>query len=176
MTWSMVVSSRSGNTQQVADAVVEALRAQEGEPVFAGALPAEGTPDEARALDADLVFVGFWTDKGDCAPEMATFLSKLSGRRVFLFGTAGFGGADAYFQQILGRVRTHLPEDAQYAGGVMCQGRMGEGVRKRYEALLADNPQDARAQAMIENFDRALAHPDAEDCARIARAACDIVG
>ena len=36
-------------------------------------------------------------------------------------------------------------------------------VRARYEAMLAKDPTDARAQALIDNFDAALAHPNAED-------------
>lgn len=40
---------------------------------------------------------------------------------------------------------------------------MGPGVRARYEAMLAKNPDDARMQALIDNFDSALAHPNVDD-------------
>ena len=36
-------------------------------------------------------------------------------------------------------------------------------VRERYETMLEENPGDARMKAMIENFDRALSHPDEAD-------------
>ena len=90
-------------------------------------------------------------------------MEKLHGRNVFLFGTAGFGGSEAYFSQILGRVEAHLGEGCVIAGSYMCQGRMPESVRRRYESLLEQNPEDQKVRGMIENFDRALAHPDEKD-------------
>ena len=41
----------------------------------------------------------------------------------------------------------------------MCQGQMPQGVRRRYEAM-EDSP---RRQMMLDNFDRALGHPDQQD-------------
>ena len=95
---------------------------------------------------------------------------------MFLFGTAGFGGSPEYFERILGNVRKHLSDSVEYLGGAMCQGKMGAGVRKRYEAMLAENPGDARIQAMIDNFDAALAHPTEGDVARITAAAQRALG
>ena len=87
----------------------------------------------------------------------------MDGKRVFLFGTCGFGGSREYFDQIVARVAEHLPQTAELMGSFMCQGKMGPGIRARYEAMLAKNPGDARAQAFIDNFDAALAHPNADD-------------
>lgn len=58
----------------------------------------------------------------------------------------------------------------------MCQGKMGAGVRARYESMLAKNPEDKRAQAMIDNFDAALSHPDADDVEGIVAAAREALG
>ena len=102
----------------LAQKLAEALPAQDC--VFAGA-PGQTLPD------ADLIFVGFWTDKGDCPPDAAAFLARLQGKRVFLFGTAGFGGSQQYFAEILGRVRAHLDASNTVAGQFMCQGRMPPG-------------------------------------------------
>ena len=104
--------------------------------------------------------------KGTCDEQIAQFLQSLSGQKVFLFGTAGFGGAPAYFEQILNRVRENLPETTELIGSYMCQGKMPAAVRARYEAM-EDNP---RRAAMIENFDRALSHPDAQDLDALANA------
>ena len=157
MSYSIVYSSKTGNTGLLA----ETIRA---------ALPGEacvyfGPPDE-RALAAETVYAGFWTDKGSCDETMAAFLAQLTGQKVFLFGTAGFGGAEAYFQKILEAVRTHLKEDVPVIGTFMCQGRMPQGVRARYEAM-QDSP---RRQAMLDNFDRALTHPDQDDLDRLREA------
>lgn len=157
MSYSIVYSSRTGNTALLAQTIRDTLPASDC--VYFGA------PD-AKALAADTIYAGFWTDKGTCDEQIAQFLQSLSGQKVFLFGTAGFGGAPAYFEQILNRVRENLPETTELTGSYMCQGKMPAAVRARYEAM-EDNP---RRAAMIENFDRALSHPDAQDLDALANA------
>ena len=154
MSYAIAYSSRTGNTAQLAQAVREALSEQEGR-YF-------GEP-HAEALVADTIYVGFWTDKGTCDEQTAHFLKGLTNQRIFLFGTAGFGGAPAYFDQILGRVKENLGPNVQVVGTYMCQGKMPQGVRDRYEGM-EDSP---RRTAMLENFDRALCHPDQGDLDRL---------
>lgn len=157
MSYAIVFSSRTGNTALLAQAIREALPQEEC--FYFGA------PDSG-ALAADTLYVGFWTDKGTCDASIAAFLKELTNQRVFLFGTAGFGGAPAYFQQILGRVRENLVAEVQVTGTYMCQGKMPQAVRDRYEAM-EDSP---RRTLMLENFDRALSHPDEEDLAKLRTA------
>lgn len=157
MSYSIVYSSRTGNNALLAQTIRDTLPASD--------CVHFGAPD-AKALAADTIYAGFWTDKGTCDEQIAQFLQSLSGQKVFLFGTAGFGGAPAYFEQILNRVRENLPETTELIGSYMCQGKMPAAVRARYEAM-EDNP---RRAAMIENFDRALSHPDAQDLDALANA------
>lgn len=171
MNAAVVYSSASGNTERVANAVMSRLAEQGVTLAYQGKVPRAGSAEEAEALSADVVCAGFWTDKGTCAEDMAAFLAKLDGKRVFLFGTAGFGGSEQYFSQIAGRVAENLPATAELVGSAMCQGQMGPGVKARYEAMLKDDPANARVKAMIENFEHALGHPDEADCDRIASAA-----
>lgn len=154
MRYSIVYSSNTGNTRQLAEEIEKQLPA--GELVYCGA------PD-AAALQAEVLFVGFWTDKGSCDEKVAELLKQADGKTVYLFGTAGFGQSQQYFDQILARVRENLPAGALYGGGFMCQGRMPQAVRSRYEAMQAKEPENARYKMLIENFDAALAHPNADD-------------
>ena len=157
MSHAIVYSSRTGNTALLAQTIRSAL--PEGECLYFG------TPD-AQALNADTVYVGFWTDKGSCDEQVAAFLRSLTRQRVFLFGTAGFGGSPAYFAQILARVREHLDPQVAVVGTYMCQGKMPLAVKERYEAM-PDSPQRT---SMLENFQRALSHPDAQDLAALRSA------
>ena len=154
MTYSIVYSSRTGNTRMLAEALREALPREDciyfGEP-------------DTKALEAETIYLGFWTDKGSCDEKMAAFLSGLGGKEIALFGTAGFGKEDAYFEAILGRVKEHLPADCRYLGGFMCPGKMGMGIRRRYEAMLEANPEDSRAKMLLENFDAVLDRPNDQD-------------
>lgn len=205
ITCSMAVSSKSGNTKLVADALQRELtdagvrfaatfdlddadaESAHSEGVK-GAENVEGAEgDEAaengqsanaaastiatQASGADVVFVGFWCDKGSCSPAVQHFLQGLVGKRVFLFGTCGFGESDEYFAQILERVRAYLPVDALFIGGAMCQGKMGMGVKRRYEGMLEKDPENAQARMLIDNWNKAQSHPNEDDFSRIAAAA-----
>lgn len=152
MNYSIAYSSKTGNTALLAQTIAAALPA--------GTCLYQGAPDPAAA-QADTVFAGFWTDKGGCDESMTAFLQGLHGKRVFLFGTAGFGGDPTYFAQILDRVAAHLPADNVLIGRYMCQGKMPAAVRARYAAMAAQAPQ--KFQPLLDNFDRALSHPDDAD-------------
>lgn len=155
MTYSIVYSSKTGNTKMLADALHQALPADDC--LYFGA------PD-AQALAAERIYIGFWTDKGTCDAETAAFLAQLTQQEIFLFGTCGFGGGVAYFEQILARVRDLLPESVQLVGSYVCPGKMPQSVRDRYVRIAEEEPaKRSHMQKMIFNFDCALSHPDAND-------------
>lgn len=154
MKYSIVYRSLSGNTKKLAETIREEL--EEHECVYFG------EPDE-QALDAETIYVGFWTDKGSCDQKIKDFLHLLHGKDVYLFGTAGFGREKAYFERILKSVMEEIPEDNQKQKGFMCQGKMPVSVRTRYENMLKEHPDDAGTKMLIENFDEAVSHPDKKD-------------
>lgn len=161
MSYAIVYSSRTGNTKLLAEAVQSALPKEEC--IYFGA------PDE-KALAADRIYAGFWTDKGSCSDELKDFLQKLTAQDVFLFGTAGFGVSEAYFDKILTNVRKLLPESAPVIGTFMCQGKMPVSVRERYVQMAqVPNPQP-NIDLLIANFDQALSHPDQQDLEHLKQA------
>lgn len=153
MRYAIVYSSRTENTKQLAEAIRQALP-QEDCIYF-------GEPSE-EALQAERLYVGFWTDQGSSNQEISAFLNRAGERQVFLFGTAGFGGSQEYFDTVLKKAATNLDPQATLIGGYMCQGKMPMSVRNRYEQLQKEGKMP-NAQVMIENFDKALAHPNAAD-------------
>ena len=156
MKYAIVYSSKTGNTAQLAQAVQATLPS--GDCLYFG-FPA------SQALQADLIFVGFWTDKGTCDSQTAAFLQTLTSQSVFLFGTAGFGGEEAYFQRILTAVQTNLAPGVTVVGSFMCQGKMPKEVRRRYEAM-EDSP---RRDMLLTNFDLAVSHPDSSDLLQLSQ-------
>ena len=145
MSYAVICSSKTGNTKKLAQRAREVL----------------GEENECSADNADLVLVGSWTDKGGMDPAIADALPQLAGKTVFLFGTCGFGGSQTYYDRVLDRFAAALPEGAHVIGRFMCQGQMPPAVRERYVKMSRQDP--ARFEPMIENFDRALGHPDAAD-------------
>ena len=157
MSFAIVYQSATGNTALLAENIRGALPKEDC--LFSGSqLPKE---------KAGLLFVGFWTDKGDCAAPVIRLLEGLDNQRVALFGTAGFGVSQEYFQSILQRAESHLPESCSLVASFMCQGKMRPAVRERYEAMLAKDPEDQRAKIFIANFDQARSHPDEADLAGV---------
>lgn len=164
MKYTVIYESATGNTRVMAEAVLAELGETDCVCFTAAADLTEDMKEKVK--DSEVIFLGFWTDKGGCSEKIREYMETLHGKKIFLFGTAGFGGSEIYFSQILSRVSEHLGEDNVLVGSYMCQGRMQRSVRGRYEAMLEKNPKDEKIRNMIKNFDEALAHPDEKDVER----------
>ena len=151
MKYAIVVDSKSGNTRMLANIIQEHL--ENNDCVYIGDIPID-------EIQADILFVGFWTDKGSCSDGMKDYLSSLQHQHIFLFGTCGFGKEQSYYERILSNVATYVHDRTTVLGGFMCQGKMNIAVRERYVSMLDENP---NMRDMIENFDQALSHPNEED-------------
>lgn len=101
-------------------------------------------------------------------------MKTVKNKKIFLFGTAGFGGSAAYFQKILLRVQENLDAGNQVIGTFMCQGKMPLSVRQRYEKMKEQPNPAPNLDMLIANFDCALTHPDAQDLQRLQEAVCAV--
>lgn len=200
--YSIVFSSRTGNTAELAEAVREAL--PEGTCEYFGSvngavgrgLDSDGNRDRnecsmangsnksgfdgsdnsydggscaSSAIPAsEALFVGFWTNQGVADRETQQLLGQLKDRKIFLFGTAGFGGSEAYFQAILDKTKAFIDDSNTVIGTYMCQGKMPHSVRERYVKMKEQPDHMPNIDTMIENFDKALSHPDANDLEKLA--------
>lgn len=161
MSYAIVFSSKTGNTRLLADTLRASL--PQNECTYFGAPAPE-------ALEAETLYIGFWTDKGHADDTLTAFLQTLKGKQVFLFGTAGFGGSAPYFEKILAATRKALDGSNTVIGSFMCQGKMPVSVRQRYEAMKAKPLHIPNLDALIENFDKALSHPDVADLEQLKQA------
>lgn len=73
--YSILFSSLTGNTKKLADAIHKTLPQNDCE--YFGAIK---TP----VPSSELLYIGFWTDKGNADNETLTLLSTLKNRRIFL--------------------------------------------------------------------------------------------
>ena len=156
--YSIIFSSLTGNTRQLADVIYETLP-KENCDYF-------GIKETGQPL-SEMLYIGFWTDKGNADQSTLELLSSLRNKKIFLFGTAGFGGSDTYFQKVLEHVRQSIDESNTIVGEYMCQGKMPESVKNRYLKMKEQPEHPANIDALIENFDRALSLPDADDLDRL---------
>ena len=79
-------------------------------------------------------------------------------------------GSAPYFEKILAATRKALDGSNTVIGSFMCQGKMPVSVRQRYEAMKAKPLHIPNLDALIENFDKALSHPDAADLKQLKQA------
>ena len=139
--YSIIFNSKTGNTRKLADAIHEALP-QENCDLF-GAV-------EGDVPASETLYIGFWTDKGSADKATAELLAKLKNRKIFLF-------------------KKLINESNTVFGEYMCQGRMPGSVRARYVKMKEQPDPMPHLDMLIENFDKALSHPDAADLDRLQK-------
>ena len=122
--YSILFSSMTGNTKELADAIREIL-------------PEETLDYFGLCKDAD--------------PQ------------------SGFGGSEEYYQKVLHNVRENIDPSNQIVGEYMCQGKMPMAMRERYVKMKEDPNHKPNLDMLIENFDRALSHPDKADLEKLQK-------
>ena len=114
--YAILFSSVTGNTKELADVIRETLPEEKCD--FFGGV-------ENQNPTADMLYIGSGRTRAMRIGLRFSFRKKLKNKKVFLFGTAGFGGSEAYFRKILERVRQSLDaSNTSSRGEYMCQGRM----------------------------------------------------
>ena len=157
--YSIIFSSVTGNTKLLADALRETLPKDACD--YFGA--SENAP-RSLTMSASAPAA---SSASRYAGSTLALLQKLRNKKLFLFGTAGFGISEAYFRKVLDRVRESVDASNTIVGEYMCQGKMPQAVKERYLKMKAQPEHPANLDALIENFDRALPHPDAADLERL---------
>lgn len=157
--YSIVYSSRTGNTKKLAATIYKVL-------------PPDnclyyGTVDNVKDKLSKMIYIGFWTEKGNADSLTIEFLKKLKNKKIFLFGTAGYGGSENYFRNIINNVKKNIDSSNTLIGAFMCQGKMPLAVKERYENMAKQNNSSIDIDKLIKNFDAALSHPDEEDLERL---------
>lgn len=152
MKYAIYCNSITGNTELLANQINI-----DGKCIY------RGNQFDSRMLDAELIFIGFWTDKGSCHEQVKEALKQIKNKNIFLFGTAGFGGAKEYFDRILRNVQKSVDDSCTVVGTYMCQGKMPQSIRDRYQKMLESDPKNPQFINLIENFDKALTHPNKKD-------------
>ncbi len=91
----IIYSSITGNTKLLAETIKSEIKeeiAYFGKPIN-------------EEIDADIYFIGSWTNKGDASNDIINFLKKLKNKKIAYFGTAGYGGSTTYYDTLFSRVK-----------------------------------------------------------------------
>lgn len=144
-------SSKTGNTRKIAEAIHQALPEAELYPV-------EEAPD---AHDYDLVFVGFWVDRGTADEQAAGYLRCISGKSVALFATLGAYPDSDHARESLDKAAQIIP-NCLVVDRFICQGAVAPKLIAWMSQLPPEHPHAPDA-ARIQRWQDAERHPDETD-------------
>ena len=146
MKFLIVYSSRTGNTRQVAEALYAA--APDGSTI--------SKVETAPAADGyDVIFVGYWMDRGTADEKSKAYLRTLTKKKVVLFETMGASPASEHAYTGFANAATCLSEGNTIMGVLAIQGAVDP-------ALIAAGSAHNTGE-MEKTTEEAAKHPDAAD-------------
>lgn len=156
----ILYSSRTGNTRSVAEHLSRRfdLPLLPVQRILCQNEPGENIenvfPPEVE--ESTLLILGFWTWRGGPDPAMKTFMRRLQGRRVFVFGTMAAWPDAEHAARCRERLQALLDEGGNsLEGSFFCQGRLDPEVR--------ENSRHPMTPERQQRLDEAEKHPDKED-------------
>lgn len=159
----IVYESKTGATEQLAQKV---------KTVFASADLKKVTDNPTQ--DSEIYFLGSWCDKGTMTDSMKAFAQTLHQKKIFVFGTCGFGSSDDYFRQIGENMVNCIPEDNEILGYFICQGQIDEQFYSKYENMLLNPEKKEQGEEMLKNYEQSKGHPTEEDCMNLEMKLCTL--
>ncbi|MFV0617619.1 flavodoxin family protein [Megasphaera sp. WILCCON 0056] len=157
----VLYSSRTGNTEKVARAIAGAL------PAGTPCLPLSQAPADLAAYD--LVFMGYWVDRGTANAEAKAVMTGLHNEHIALFATLGADPQSEHARMCLEHGMALLPDQDAIVGTFVCQGAVDPKViEMMYKQFPAGHPHGKSPERDALHA-RAAVHPDEQDL----RAAAD---
>ncbi|MDU4960281.1 MAG: flavodoxin family protein [Sporomusaceae bacterium] len=151
----VLYSSKTGNTQKVAEAICRAL------PAGTPCLPVGEAPADLSVYDC--LFIGFWVDRGTADAQARKLLERLDHPSVALFATLGADPRSQHAADSLNSAAALRPGGAPLVNSFICQGKVDPQLIAQMKKMFpAGHPHavDAKREALHQ---QASSHPDAAD-------------
>lgn len=163
----VIYSSRTGNTKKVAEAIVSAL--PQGTPCVA-------VKEMPANLDAyDLVFIGFWVDRGSANAEAKAVMNKLANKNIAVFATLGAYANSEHATKALDNGIAELPENANVVGKFICQGAVDPKVIEMMYKMFPAGSVHGKSPERDALHAEAAKHPDKADLEHARAFARDVL-
>ncbi len=147
----VVYSSRTGNTEKVAQAIFEIL--EEPKEIW----PVENAP---MPDEFDFIALGFWVNRGTADEKAQEYIKKIKGKKIGIFGTLGAYPDSDHAVRAMKRVEKLLFQN-EVLGGFLCQGKIDPEVVRRMGKLAPEtHPMTPERRKRIEE---AKLHPNEKD-------------
>lgn len=149
----VVYSTLTGNTKTIAESIAKAV-------------PHSEIADVSQLPDAsvyDVIFTGFWVDKGHADDKMLAYMETINNKKVAPFFTLGAWPDSEHADHVFEDTKKRLAGN-QILGHYRCQGKIDPKLLERM-AQMTDNPH-AMTPERQARINEAAKHPDANDCAK----------
>ena len=153
----ILYSSLTGNTKQVAEAITSVL------PVGTSCVSMKELPTDLSSYD--LVFAGFWVDKGTANKEARDVLGTLHNPHIALFATAGVPPQMAHAKESLVNAANCLPDGVDPVGTFICQGKVDPKVIEMMYKMFPPGSAHGQSPERDALHKAAETHPDEQDFA-----------
>lgn len=155
MKYEIVYVSKTGSTEKVASALAEALPRNQCRVVnFDNTKPSD---------DADVYLIGFGVNKGTCPYRLLAWMEELEGKKIMLFATGGLAAFQGYQRKLEAIVTSFLPEDCEFLGLFLCQGKITQEGYAYLESCLSDPNAPNSAKNLQQLYSYSQSHPDEQD-------------
>ncbi len=157
-------SSKTGNIAKIAQAIHAAIP-------HADLHSVDENPDPNKY---ELIFIGFWVDKGTADDEAKKYMQRLNKQAVALFATLGVYPDSQHASDSLENAAQLMPS-CNIVARFISQGTIDPKLTQSMSTLPADHPHAPDAVARIKRWEDAKDHPDGTDCANAAQWATNLM-
>lgn len=155
MKYEIAYVSLSGNTEKLAHGIADKFPIQE---TFVTDLSHEELYE-----NADVYLLGFGVNKGTIPLKIMETLEELHGKTIMFFITCGMEPELEYRDSIEKKILPFLPEECDYRGMFMCQGKFPDTVFAAAKRKLEAEPDNKYAQKIILDNELSNTHPNEKD-------------
>lgn len=162
----VLYSTRTGNTKLVAEAIASAL------PTGTPCVDIKELPDDVA--DYDLVYMGYWVDRGTADDASRKVLASLHNPYVALFATLGADPKGEHVKKCLVNGAALLPEGVKPVDCFICQGKVDPKLIEEMYKRFPPDSLHGRNAASEARHKAASTHPDEQDLLNAKQFARDV--
>ncbi|HBF6276715.1 TPA: flavodoxin family protein [Clostridioides difficile] len=154
----ILYSSLTGNTKKIACSIYEAIQGKKEIKNIS-----ELVDDSIDYENYDIVFLGYWVDKGICDKNSKQVLENIHNKKIALFGTMGASTKGSYGASIIEKIQSIIPKDNEILGSFICQGKIAEGLKVKYKEMLKLSSDNEHIRQQLNNHEESQSHPDEQE-------------
>ncbi len=161
-------SSVTGNTKKLAEGIHEVIPQGKLLPVQ------EALAQKLFDQDFDIIFWGYWANRGTADEKAQEFLGKLKSKNVAAFGTSGQYPDSERGLIYKDRVKKLVEESNVYKGGFLSMGKIQESRTERRKLIPKGQSHYLSEEGLARHIE-SRKHPNNEDIEKLQKWALEIV-